>query len=79
MLLGSPCKNLEPYDKPFWDIFEIRPFQVKLGLIGLGYLGAHVKMRNPMISLSGIYLKLAHFLIKIGLIQGVGGVPEICL
>ena len=30
-----------------------------------------------MISLSGIYLKLAHFPMKIGLIQGLGGVPEI--
>ena len=26
MLLGSPRKNLEPYDKPFWNIFENRPF-----------------------------------------------------
>ena len=31
-----------------------------------------------MISLSGIYLKIAHFPVKIGLIGGVGGVPEIC-
>ena len=31
-----------------------------------------------MISLSGIYLKLVHFPVKIGLIRGVGGVPEIC-
>ena len=31
-----------------------------------------------MISLSGIYLKLAHFPVKIGLIEGVEGVPEIC-
>ena len=30
-----------------------------------------------MISLSGIYLKIAHFPVKIGLIGGVGGVPEI--
>ena len=26
MLLGSPSKNLEPYDKPFWNIFKNRPF-----------------------------------------------------
>ena len=26
MLLGSPSKTLEPYDKSSWDIFEIRPF-----------------------------------------------------
>ena len=26
MLPGSPCKNSEPFDKPFWDIFEISPF-----------------------------------------------------
>ena len=26
MLLGSPFKNLEPYDKPFWNIFENSPF-----------------------------------------------------
>ena len=26
MLLGSPRKNLEPYDKPFWNIFENSPF-----------------------------------------------------
>ena len=31
-----------------------------------------------MIRLSGIYLKLGHFPVKIGLIGGVGGVPEIC-
>ena len=31
-----------------------------------------------MISLSGIYLKIAHFPVKIGLIGGVGGVTEIC-
>ena len=30
-----------------------------------------------MISLSGIYLKIAHFPVKIGLIGGVGGVPKI--
>ena len=30
-----------------------------------------------MISLSGIYLKIAHFPVKIGLIGGVGGVTEI--
>ena len=30
-----------------------------------------------MISLSGIYLKIGHFPVKIGLIGGVGGVPEI--
>ncbi len=26
MLRGSPRKNLEPYDKPFWNIFENSPF-----------------------------------------------------
>ena len=26
MLLGSPRINLEPYDKPFWNIFENSPF-----------------------------------------------------
>ena len=31
-----------------------------------------------MISLSGIYLKIAHFPVNIGLIEGVGGVPEFC-
>ena len=41
----------------------------------LYYLGAHAKIWRPMISLSGIYLKIAHFPVKIGLI---GGVPEIC-
>ena len=44
----------------------------------LCYLGAHAKIWNLMISLSGIYLKIAHFPVKIGLIGGVGGVPEIC-
>ena len=34
----------------------------------LCYLGAHTNFRIPMISLSGIYLKLAHFPLKIGLI-----------
>ena len=43
----------------------------------LCYLGAHAKMCNPMISLSGIYFKIAHFPVKIGLIGGVGGVTEI--
>ena len=67
---------------------------VKIGLIGgeggvpenffllesssLCYLGAHAKIRNPMISLSGICSKLAHFPVKIGLIGGVRGVPEFC-
>ena len=45
----------------------------------LCYLGAHAKIWNPIISLSGIYLKIAHFPVKIGLIGGVGGVPEIFL
>ena len=31
-----------------------------------------------MISLYGIYLKIDHFPVKIGLIEGVWGVPEIC-
>ena len=31
---------------------------------------------DPMISLPGIYLKLGHFPVKIGLIRGVGGVPN---
>ena len=35
-------------------------------------MGAHAKICNPMISLSGIYLKLAHFPVKIGLIGGGG-------
>ena len=26
MLLGSLHKILDPYDKPFWNIFENRPF-----------------------------------------------------
>ena len=42
------------------------------------YLGARAKICNPMISLSRIYSKLAHFPVKIGLIGEVGGVPEIC-
>ena len=41
------------------------------------YLVVHAKVWNPMISLSGIYLKIGHFPVKIGLIGGVGGVPEI--
>ena len=72
---------------------KIAHFPVKIGLIeGVGgvpeirfslesssfcYLGAHAKIWNPMISLSGIYLKIAHFPVKIGLIGGVGGVTEI--
>ena len=67
---------------------------VKIGLIGgvrgipnfftrlksfyLCYLGAHAKIWKPMISLSGICWKLARFPVKMGLIKGVGGVPEIC-
>ena len=42
----------------------------------LCYLGDHTKIWNPMISLSGIYFKIAHFPVKIGLIHGVVGVPE---
>ena len=38
---------------------------------------SYPKFQNPMISLPGIYLKLSHFPVKIGLIGGVGGVPEI--
>ena len=41
------------------------------------YLGAHANICNPMMSISEIYLKLAHFPFKIGLIGGVGGVPKI--
>ena len=37
---------------------------------------SYPKFQNPMISLPGIYLKLDHFPVKIGLIGGVGGVPE---
>ena len=71
---------------------KLANFPVKIGLIGgVGdvpdssprlkssnycYLGAHVKNRDPIISFPGIYLKLAHFPVKIGLIRGVGGVPE---
>ncbi len=77
-----------------WKYLKLAHFPVKIGLIGgVGdvpdssprlkssnycYLGAHVKIWNPMISLSGIYWKLAHFPVKIGLNGGVGGVPEIC-
>ena len=34
VLFGCPCKSLEPYDKPFWNIFENRPFsgQNRVGL-----------------------------------------------
>ena len=39
----------------------------------LCYLGAHAKIWDPMISLPGIYLKLVHFSVKIGLISGVWG------
>ena len=82
----------ELYDKPFLDIFDFSQFsgqnRVNWGGSGaprfffllesssLCYLGAHAKICNPMLSLSGIYLKLAHFPVKIGLIGGVGGVPK---
>ena len=78
-----------------WIFLILPDFPVKIGLIGgeggvpeiifwlesssLCYLGAHAKICNPMISLSWIYSKLAHFPIKIGLKGGgVEGVPEIC-
>ena len=38
---------------------------------------SYLKFQNPMMSLPGIYLKLAHFPVKIGLIEGVGGFPPI--
>ena len=37
----------------------------------LCYLGAYVKILDPIESLPGIDLKLAHFPVKIGLIRGV--------
>ena len=43
----------------------------------LCYLEAHATIYNPMISLSGIYLKLAHFLVKIGLNGWYGGSPKL--
>ena len=68
LLLGSPCKNLEPYDKPFCDILEISPFsgqnRVKWGgkggprncfpleSLSFCYLGAHANFGNPTITLS---------------------------
>ena len=38
MLLGSARINLEPYDKPFWNIFENSPFsgQNRVNLGGMG-------------------------------------------
>ena len=69
MLLGSPSKNLEPYDKPFWNIFENSPFsgQNRVNWGGEGvpefcfslesssfcYLGTHAKIQNPSYLLSG--------------------------
>ena len=50
--------------------------KLKLEIHKQGEGGGHM-FQNPMISLPGIYLKLAHFPFKIGLIGGVGGVPEI--
>ena len=49
MLLGSPRKNLEPYDKPFWNIFENSPFsgQNRVNWGGPRNLGAHAKIQNP--------------------------------
>ena len=83
----------ELYDKPFLDIFDFSRFsgQNRVNWGGRGvpdflfwlessslcYLGAHAKICNPMISIFWIYSKLAHFSVKIGLIWGVGGVPEI--
>ena len=42
----------------------------------LCYLGAHANVWSPMISLSGVYLKIAHFPVKKGLIGWVGGSPK---
>ena len=72
--------------------WKLGHFPVKIGLINgvggvpdfiflwesyfLSYLEAHAKIWNPMISLSGIYLKIAHFPVKIELIEGVGGSPK---
>ena len=72
------------------DFTKFPNFPVKIGLfrgvVGppnifssvsqyLCYLGAHTNFQNPMISLSGIYLKLARFPFKIGLI-GHRGSPK---
>ena len=40
---------------------------------------SYPKFQNPMISLPGIYLKLDHFPVKIGLIGGRGGSPNFFL
>merc|ERR1712143_147864 len=52
LLLGSPCKNLEPYDKPFWDIFEISPFsgqnRVKWGEVWVWVRVVRVRVRGEV-------------------------------
>ena len=49
MLLGSPRINLEPYDKPFWNIFENSPFsgQNRVNWGGLGGSPKFVFHWNP--------------------------------
>ena len=73
-----------------WGVWGVPEIFFWLESSHLCYLGAHAKICNPMmsfsakiqnrmISLPGIYLKLAHFPVKIKLIGEVGGVPQICL
>ena len=48
MLLGSPRINLEPDDKPFWNIFEIRPFSgPNRVIVGVGGYTKFVFHWNP--------------------------------
>ena len=91
--LGAHTKIWNPIISLSGIYLKITHFPVKIGLIVgkwgvpqkyfrlksyyLCYLGVNEKIWKLMISLSGIYLKKAHFPVKIGLIGGVGGVPEI--
>ena len=61
---------------------DVQDFTIFPGVPGssfLCYLGAHAKILDPMISLPGIYLKFAQFMVKIVLIRGVRGVTKFFL
>jgi hypothetical protein len=60
----SPRKISKPYDMPL------------LGFNNGGKKRKEEVLMGVSVSHSGIYLKLAYFPVKIGLIGGVGGVPN---
>ena len=95
MLLGRPCTISEPYDKLFWVIFEISPFSNQnrvnsggrgsprkfymIGIFLLMLLGSPCKHLECHDKPFWDIFEISPFSNQKGLIQGLGGVPEIFL